>query len=259
MTTYNLTCYSLDEYADKCAAFGAYKPGKYGQALKFNGWTSFTDALDLARSGWSEHLSETIEIAEEAVKLCEREHTDFTFAPVYDVAGSMVDVARFLSGEPDCMVDYPLTPTSKAGKVITLCAGVAYSGSVSTSTIRQRGQVLVALAIALSRLGHSVEIWADHTSSNYPDVHHTRVLIKGADDALDAERIMFAFCHPAMPRQLGFSALYGQTHGKLAPDSTAPGEPERNLPDGTIYLPTRPGDVRDYLEKCLRELGLITD
>src|SRR6266567_585901 len=98
--------------------------------------TSYGQAIDMALNGWPDELPDALRIAEDAVKLCDQETSAFTFAPVFDVAGGDVDVARYLSGEPECMVDYPLTPTSKVGRVITLCVGLNTSIAISEETVK---------------------------------------------------------------------------------------------------------------------------
>jgi len=264
----NYTFWSLDEFAD----YAAERPEHGCRPRGFNGNVTLDQAVDLAKHGWNEHLSETLDIAESAVSLCEQEHEQFTFAPVYDVAGGDVDVARFLAGEPECMVDYPLTVTSKAGRVITLCASMAYSSAISSDVIVKRGQVIVALAIALSKLGHSIELWADISGRGKyggGDMLRGRVLVKGADGVLDAERILFAYSHPAMLRQLGIVLVNASREekgcelpGLSGTSSTNPRSPKHDLADGAIYLPEVESDddlpdAHEALTGYLRELGLI--
>jgi hypothetical protein len=260
------TYYSLDEYADAAERRSTgYHASGYG-----DDWAgaSFTDALALARSGWTEQLNAALDIAETAVEMCEREHEVMKFTePVYDVCGDSVDIGRYLSGEPECMMDWPLQPTSAAGRVIVLCASMAYSAAVDAEVVQQRGQVIVALALALSRLGHNIELWSDqHCGNSVPDIE-TRVLVKGADDTLDPARIMFAYAHPAMLRRLGFAVGEGHPgrwsrHNKFMYGMPLP--PRQNLPEGTIYLPelhsgNNVPDAHEQLKALLREVGLLAE
>src|SRR6266704_3583274 len=102
--------------------------------LKKPDWLGCKDwqaGIALARDGWAEELTATLDVAESAIRKVEAEHTMDTFVPTFDVCGVDVDVARYLSGEPECMVDYPLTPIVKAGRVITLCVGSGISSVIS--------------------------------------------------------------------------------------------------------------------------------
>src|SRR5260221_137698 len=149
--------------------------------------------------------------------------------PVYDVSGDSVDIGRYLAGEPECMMDWPLQPTSAAGRVITLCASICYSGSIDAEVIIRRGQVITALALALSRLGHNVEMWADISAMQVGRGAQSRfrILVKGADDTLDPARIMYAYAHPTMLRRLGFAVQCSQPgeFRSLNPDNLAPRPP----------------------------------
>lgn len=254
-----VTYWSLDEYADAAEKHGK---GKTAGTDDCN-WAgaSFTDSLTLARKGWTAELKSSLDLAESAVTMAEKEHMMDSFnQPQWDVTGAQVDIGAYLAGTPECMIDYPLSETSKAGRVITLCASISYSGSIGPSTIKRRGQCMTALALALSQLGHNTEMWLDISGGHGASEWHIRVLVKGADDEIDPARIMFAYAHPAALRQLGFAAV--EAMGKST--MVIPIAPTEDLPEGTIYLPEICSD-RDvpkadkFLEKHLGELGLLAE
>ena len=92
--------------------------------------------LRMASEGWQDELESTLEIAESAIEMADKEHmTDSFNQPVWDVTGAQVDVGAYLAGTPECMIDYPLTETTKVGRVITLVASISISGSISADTI----------------------------------------------------------------------------------------------------------------------------
>lgn len=223
--------------------------------------------LETAASGWDEHLEATLRIAEDAVSTVEQDTQSWGFQTVYDVTGTDVDVDRYLTGVPECMIAYPLIEVPRVGRVITLCASISVSGSVSERTLVHRGQVLTALAIHLSRMGLSTELWADFTASpghGRGDKGTIRTLVKGANDVLDPARILYAYAHPSMPRGLGFACWPDLTaqgvQGTIS--SNAPGPPSHEgMPEGTIYLPellTSSGspNAADELRALLRQCGI---
>ena len=266
------THWSLGEFADYSAKHAGDKRAKRYATLDFANVGSFDEALNLAKHGWSEQLPAAMAIAESAIEMASKEHMTDTFNPVWDVSGAEVDVARYLSGEPECMIDFPLSKTSKQGRVITLVASLSTSAAVEADTMIRRGQVIVALALALSRLGHSVEIWADCSTSRHSVTACERVLIKGVNDEIDAAQLMFALAHPAMLRCLAFGAKDGfpdewgkelgySGYGRPAPRTKAD---IAQYPEGTIFLP----ELRSYsdvpnadqfLRKYLGELGLLAE
>ena len=238
---------------------------------------SFGEALRLFREGWAEEMPEALDIAESAVTMAEQEQMVETFQPVWDVTGAEVDVARYLQGEPECMIDFPLTETSKVGRVITLAVGTAISSAVSSSSYLKRGRCIVALALALSRLGHAVEVWAyDSSTSNAAGEHeaHSRVMVKSAHDEIDPARLMFALAHPAMHRALMWAMRdkFPEPWRKGLSEKCRRGMPnntvsdmERDMyPEGTIFLPgiRTHEDVPDadvFLRRYLGELGLLAE
>lgn len=237
------------------------------------GWADFADvdswehAEDLALHGWQGVESDTLEIVESAVALVEAEHDELGFTPVWDVAGCEVDVGRYLSGEPENMIDYHIVPVPKVGRVITLCASVSVSCAVRSDALKRRGYGIAALAFALSRLGFSVELWADLSATKGATTGRIRVLVKGANDELDPARVMFAYAHPAMLRGLCFAGMHAFPHSVrealgVGRDYGCPADPKRDLPDGTIYLPCVFSEVDipdpEYMVRgYFSELGII--
>lgn len=221
----------------------------------WHGVGSYAELRYLAEHGYQDAEADALAITDSVIDSIERDHDVDLFTPTYGVAGSAVDVGRFLSGEPECMVDYQPVPTPSVGRVITLCASVCYSATVSTRTIERRGHIIAALAFALCRVGLAVELWADMSTQQGSGETRVRVMVKGANDELDAAKIMFAYSHTAMFRGLGCGAPVFE-HG-------IPVDAEQDLPDGTLYLPAVCSD-RDLpdahreVERLLRELGVIT-
>lgn len=203
-------------------------------SAEFSGFDNIPDACAFARAGWADELPVAMDVAESAVSKVETVQTLTTFMPTFDVTGCDVDIARYLSGEPECMIDYPLTEIVKAGRVITLCLSICYSGSQSHASIIRRGQTMVALAMTLSHLGYACEIWTDFTTGMTPEgCTSVRTLVKSAHDVIDPERIMYSLAHPSSARSLNFAAasICGgwNNGGKVV-------RVPRNLPEGTIYV-----------------------
>jgi hypothetical protein len=232
---------------------------------------------EYVRTGWSEQLAATMDVADAAVTYAERDRPLTAFIPTFDVSGSDVDVARYLSGEPECMIEYPLTEVVKAGRVITIVNGTGVSAAVSTENIIKRGRAIFALCIALERCGYATEVIADWAVRNDRNqtgspVLSVRTLVKSAHDTLDAERLMYAMAHPSFTRVLTFSAANaapkavaksvgvmgaGGWYGYSADPDPA------SYPEGSIILPsTLSGEdveCEAFVTKHLRELGILAE
>lgn len=260
---------------DSLEEFAAAAIGRRG---KINGYSAplardVRKTADELNSGvWEQYLTETLEVAEAAVSFIEAEHMVDTFSPVFDVAGGNVDVSRFLAGEPECMVDYPLAQTSKLGRVVAMIASTDAMANVGYAAIQQRGQVLTALAIALERLGHATEFWVDMGASFGRGSYHSRICVKGPNDVIDPAKLLFAYCNGNMLGHLQFACENGnkisnpRTNGHTEAESGGRGNSENvfryGLPDDMIAIDSAlfsSGDVRGALMGLLKHLGLIED
>jgi hypothetical protein len=262
------TYYSLTQFAEGAAERYNESIDDLYRAREWRG-ANLPDAVNLATFGWDGAMPEALTAAEAAVKTVEKDHELTTFRQVWDVAGSVVDVPLYLAGQPECMIEYPVAPTVKTGRVITLCASMSISGSISPENITARGQVITAFALALSKLGYSLELWLDFTTAVGDYAATVRVMVKGANDVLDPSKVQFAFAHPAVLRALGFAwahglpATYRQRLG-IGGSYGRTCEPDHDLPEGTIYLGRvcsgndKPELARDLLDLLVKS-GVITE
>lgn len=271
------TYWSLQDLADvagKHIRAGAFPVTGYGLREQWHGVDSWDEARSLALDGWADEAAEAMDIAESAVETVESEHDLPAFRAVWDLSGSEVDIGRYFAGEPENMIDYEVVPTTRAGRVIVLCASVSVSSIVSVESIKRRGHTVAALAFALERIGYAVELWADFSaqgvgSRNRGHIARMRTLVKGANDELDPAKVMFAYAHPAMLRALSLAATheYNATWQKrvnVGMGYGRPQDPKQDLPEGAIYLPCvlSDEDVPDAdkaLLGHLRDLGVVTD
>lgn len=235
----------------------------------FTGTESPREAYKLAREGWSTELEKVIQVAEDAVTKVEQTNDVPAWIPRYDVSGGSVDVGVFLTGEPECMVEVPPVRVAKVGKVITLCVSRAYSGTVSAHQVIRQGHVLTALALALQRLGYGFELILDITISRRrggEDLVRDRCIVKGVNDQIDPEMLMFALAHPAFLRQLWFGVAHEmpeslQRQFGIGEYYGYPRDPVKDLPEGTIYTPSSltgvDKDIAEQVTKYLRELDIL--
>jgi len=233
------------------------------------GVRSTDEAIGLARKGMVDRVPDAMKIAESAVETAEAEYDMPAFQTFYDVSGSDVDVARYLSGEPENMISYQMVDTPRVGRVITLVSGIAASGGVSADILWERGVQTVALILALEKIGFQVELWTDMTASNGPgrgEAGVVRTLVKGPGDLLDVSQVMFAFAHPGNFRVLHFAAMH-LFPAKLQKEIGVgfhygyPQDPDPEMyHDGAVVIPSAQLWRRGYdslVPDTLKELGLI--
>lgn len=128
-------------------------------------------------------------------------------------AGSQVDVARFLSGEPECMME--TVRARRAAPVLKIAVERCVPHYVTAEEIRATGASVLAVVEALRTSGVPSEVWVTFSiNTNYSRDGGTyslseQVLVQEAGYALDLDRLAFWVGNPASFRRLAF-ALYEQ-------------------------------------------------
>ncbi|UED86220.1 DUF7192 family protein [Streptomyces profundus] len=198
----------------------------------------FAEALRLATDGWVRALPETdVSIATLRERTGQRVRTT-VLEPRWDVTGSEVDIAAYLAGEPECMIDAVPQVTTTVGRVVTLLVPAVCAATTPNAYIQHRGLALAALCSAIVGAGHSVEVWSGWASNPGGERHLAVARVISPSEPLDLGRLIFAMAHPAMLRRLWFAvwdvqpepiartmvdANYGQLPFTCYPD---------DLPDG---------------------------
>jgi hypothetical protein len=164
-------------------------------------------ALD---GGWTHPaLAEVDAIVEDVrVKVADSGVVD-TFTPMWDTAGSMVDVGAYCGGSPEHMIAWqPVADTSR-GKVVRIAYNVTVSSDVDTDVMIRKGATILALCDILATLGFTAEIWAVECVAAGTGTGSTWagcVRVKAASETYDRGDILFALAHPSMLRRAFFAA-----------------------------------------------------
>jgi hypothetical protein len=169
---------------------------------------TWNESTDLAHHGWQEVLPEVAALTDQ-IKDDLRPMLVDTFASYFDVAGSQVDVDRFLMGEPENMVNLIPVKIAKPGRVISILVNGTFSAGVPSEQIKRRGIAICGLIECLELLQHSTELWVESSVQSHTEssVWTVLVKIKGAEDKLDMARVMFAIAHSAYLRRTVFSVM----------------------------------------------------
>ena len=263
-----VTFQSVQAAAEACTDGARYD--RDGQPKRWTLGVQSPEAKRMAITGWEDDLDRTLDLVADAVTWARQEITTATWSQRWDVSGDSVDVGRYVSGEPECMRDYVRRRRPRSERVITVCASVSVSGSVSADALRRRGETLSAFVLAVAEMGYATEIWADLSlgGGGRGDREGSfRVLVKSATERLDPAVLLFALAHPAMLRKVMFGAWESlPNHAAMGDEemwsTNIPIPAEQDLAEGTIYLPElcSDRDVPDAhtgLEALLREAGLV--
>lgn len=245
-----------------------------GKGKYYGTATSMDELHTLADKGMAREGIEALALAQDRVQSMNRELADQSFATQWDVAGADVDVARFLAGEQENMMDYVFTPDTAIQPVITLVTNVAVHCGISDEAFKIQGAALVALAEAIDSVGLQSEIWVDCTiSGSYGKTTgytgRFSIRLKSGDGPFDSGAFMFALTHPAFFRGMVLNAMHawpeawrkdmgvGSMYGYPTGEFIHAGD----YPDGAIYIPamSRNSEAGNFVDGVLRGLGLLTD
>lgn len=174
------------------------------QGLEWHGTGSYAEAVTLAKRGWSAIRPEVNALVDQIDSVIAPALVP-AFVNYFDVSGGMVDVGRYLNGEPECMIETMLSPVAKPGRVVTILIDGFYSGGVNSGDIKERGVAIVALIDALEKMQHNTEIWWETSFDGKGNLTYL-VKLKGAEDSLDIDALMFAIAHPSAHRRIDCAA-----------------------------------------------------
>lgn len=200
---------SFYEFVNFASANNAPQSSNKQFEMDFHESHSLKEATDWAHRGYSEirpKVNSIVETMEERLseRFGERYVTD------YSISGSSVDMGKFVTGEPECMLEWHTEPAASIGRVVkVVVAGTASSG-ISKDWIIARGTAVVALIDTLHKLGLGVELWWDSSiegkrSKDGFTKYSTLVRLHDSSEPLDIDNIMWAIAHPDMLRRLAFS------------------------------------------------------
>ena len=217
----------------------------YGSSDKdgMDGWDgmrSFAEAKELARSGWHDVRPQVEELLNQMSEVI-ADRLEIAPSMTWNVAGGVVDVGRYCGNEPMCMIDFPMEPQERMGKVIKLFIDYGASSSFSGEFIMKRGIVLLALVDTLQKLGVSVEIYGETAITSGTTCHTTVTKLHDPTDRLDIDELMFTLAHPAMLRRMAFAVREMSSCAKQI-DAVNGGGYGRTV--HTVYAPTVNADIR---------------
>lgn len=164
----------------------------------WTGVSSYEEALNLLKSGWTENLESMKTLANKVSANGNSKRISFQnnvvgFAPIVPLA--MMNV-------PNSMIDTRMKPIKS--KVVKILYNITMSCCTDKKEILRNGMKVVEAIINLENSGYRCEVMAMQTYSNDTVADTLLLRVKEANQPLDLKRIMFPLIHPAMFRVIGF-------------------------------------------------------
>jgi hypothetical protein len=170
--------------------------------------TTYAEALELFRSGWSDGVKELDTIKAEIQRrldTCDVLAYDID----YQVIGDFIDMGRVLTGEPECFGSINLTPQPKESVTVQISAN--YLSSVTQAQVFNRGAAICALVESLRQKYHvylEFVCLSSYISTPKRGAVDCNIVIR-TDTTNEFSRDMLAFCmaNAGFFRRLVFVAM----------------------------------------------------
>lgn len=133
----------------------------------------------------------------------------FTQAFAMDTQGCYPDVAEYLSGSPECMVDFVMSPS--APRFLHLVVNTTITAEVSNAKLFARGKYILSVIDSLESQGIRVKLTVCDSNSRWERHSTVALTIKDYQDPLDEALICYVLGHPSFFRLCQFAladALY---------------------------------------------------
>ncbi|ALA06638.1 hypothetical protein SEA_LUMOS_132 [Mycobacterium phage Lumos] len=258
---------SLTELIDYNAAGPDYRSKEmreYGNH-SFYGARDMQHAYEIARKGLPSAGLAAIDFA--SATQHDMPLKTVSFDTYMDTAGAYVDMGRYVSGEPECMVAYELAETEQVRPIITLVVSVSHNAYITSESIERRGRAIVALIQAIVTTGAQVEVWTDDQTRASGVTCRTAVRLKTAGGLFDVSAFMYALTHDSYLRSVMFHTMHHlparwvkaigcpSSYGAAITGATHMEE----FPEGAIYIDslTDNRDPEGCTRKVLDKLGLL--
>ena len=170
---------------------------------RWYGTSSFDEALDLLRNGWTEKAKELE--GKLSQKLNKETTTVTRQKSVYDVVGGNCSVPRYLQGVPTNMVRQVRKPVKE--KVVTINYNIGYTCDFTASKIIDNAIECISQVKALEDSGTRVNLNVVRVISGFGTnkKHGWIIPIKKSNERVSLAKMAFAVCHSSMLRRIMFA------------------------------------------------------
>lgn len=187
---------------------------------------SFAAAVRMANgAGWDGAL-EAME--SERVSGADSFHTD-SLNVVYDVSGADVDMGRYMTGVPECMMETPLSAPS--APVVSILVSFGASWSVGDAELLKRATVVASVLEWARASGIVVEVYSASGTKLRTQRKRNRIVstVFVGDSRGDYNPALTAFAigHPALLRRLEFGLMDGENEATQSAMGHGRGSPTR--------------------------------
>lgn len=167
----------------------------------WSGTKSFKQAYDYALGGWKEGI-EKIKLTNQKSTLLKKTKPTFLLQPLHQISGSYVDIGRYLTGRPDCMIYNQVNTTPKR---ITIIVKLGFNSGASESDYFDYGSSLLSIIDYYEKQNIRIELISRFSIYNCGRSMIIEVKLKEFGEFLDINKLTFTLCNPSFQRRIIFS------------------------------------------------------
>lgn len=195
---------SLFEMLQYCKeGIGKTVCGKLGSEYKgvretqWSGSSSLSKAIEIGVNGWEEGAN----LIKHHLDKLSAVGTATTLIPQYEVSGDSVDVGRFLSGEPENMLNW-LEAESEGHKIVDVYFNCSVGARTATESIIRYGSAALTAIDYLEQNGYRCNLYIYFGFHKGSLDRSVIVKIKDAHGSLNISTAAFCIAHPSYLRRL---------------------------------------------------------
>lgn len=209
------------------------------------GSTSYEHAESLARKGWPEGLAR-MEQTRQAVQIPTGLES-LTPSPVMAEEGDEILVDRYLDGESDHFLAFPVVMTPRAGRVALIVVNIGGNSDIMAGAYFNRGAAALAVVDAMEAAGVRCEVQiCQRSAMGKKRACQWFATIKQAEEPLDLDRMAFFLASQSVQRRFSFRLRERSAAPKAWIDGSygrSQNVPAEEIPQGAIYFPCPANDI----------------
>lgn len=188
---------SFIEYANSTervkGADGKIQKSSVENNKEFTGTESYDEAMNLAIYGWETGIKE-LELEKELIVDGQMEFN-------HEIVGCSVDVGRFLSGVPDCMINF-IDRIERDKPELVVYVNLTYSGYYAQEEAQKYAKKILEILVKANQK-YSIKLVGTFSTKNDKTLSIEQVVIKDFYQSFVLNNLAFSF-HPSFFRRIWF-------------------------------------------------------
>ena len=165
------------------------------------GTETYTQAQEQLKYGWNEGFEKFVKLKKKFTATLS-EYMKVNPKPTNDVVGVVPNVARYVMGHPQNMINYPKREVVQP--VINIYNGIQYHSGVKIDEIMRKGAIVLAIIDLLEKKGYRVNLYSYSVDVKSGDMLISEIKLKDAKEPLNIKKLYYPLVSPSFLRRQSF-------------------------------------------------------